>query len=541
MKRIGIMMIVVILIFVGCNDKNISTEKKIEKKEIPKLDGKVLNIAVAEDIESIDPQKVSSIPSFTVLYNVLEGLVREENGEIKPGIAKYWGVSGDGKTYRFYLRDAYWEDGLEITAKQFEHSFRRLVDPRIASDYAFIAFPIKNAQKVYEGELPPEDLKVHAIDDKILEIELENPTEYFLMSLGTMPHFTPMRIDYLEDYKGEYASNCNYLSYNGPFVIEAWEKGEFILLKKNEHYWNKDKINMDYIYMNIELKSAERLYMFENNEIDFVDVPPLMVDSYINQVDLYYSGGNDFLLFNQKNYFLKNKNLREAIARSIDRNEFIDITTQGRYEAATRFVLPVVKGIKETYGEDYPFSFFSKSAEIERANKMLNAAILEFDNIDKQEIKLSLLVSKGEKEAAMIIKEMIEKNLKITIEIDVVEYKERLMRESREEFDIVYTGWTPDYNDPMSYLEIFVSDSTYNHSGYKSRKYDDLVKKAREESIVNKRFNMLFEAEKRILNDYAIAPIQFRRNAWMRKAKLINVYKNFYGPRENFIYADFVD
>lgn len=96
----------------------------------------------------------------------------------------------------------------------------------MASDYAFIAFPIQNAQKVYEGILPKEDLGVTAIDSSILEIVLENPTNYFLESLGTMPHFSPIRNDYLGMYGESYGSDEERMAYNGPFVMQAWNKGE---------------------------------------------------------------------------------------------------------------------------------------------------------------------------------------------------------------------------------------------------------------------------------------------------------------------------
>lgn len=537
MKKFFALALVLILL-AGCQEGPVTPEKR-ENKEPKEV--KTLRFSVAQDVESIDAQRASSVPSFTLLNHILEGLVREENGKIKPGIAKYWEVSADKTVYRFYLRKALWQDNQPILAQEFRDGFRRLVDPEIASDYAFIAFPIKNAQKVYEGELPKEDLGVVALGPDVLEITLEQPTKYFLMSLGTMPHFAPIRKDYMETYGQDYAKDEQKLAYNGPFILKEWAQGEKMTLQKNEHYWDKENIHLDEVDIFVVMRSEDRLYLFENKEIDFVDVPPLMADSYINEAEFYYSGGNDFLLFNQKNERLRHLSLRKAINYAIHRTEFIDITTKGRYEPSGRLVLPVLSGFLKTYGEEYPLSFYPWAGHMEKAQAFLKQALQEMGLQDPQDISLRLLAAKGEKEEAEVLQEMLTENLGIQITLEVELYQERLLKESQGAYDMVYTGWTPDYDDPMSYLEIFVSDSPYNHGAYHSEAFDALVAKAKIETDDKKRYDLLFEAEKVIMEDAAIAPLQFRKMAWLKNPKLVGVYKNFYGTRENFVHGDFVE
>lgn len=312
-------------------------------------------------------------------------------------------------------------------------------------------------------------------------------------------------------------------------------------MKKNPYYWNKEEISLDYVEIFVEINRADRLYLFEQGKTDFVDVPSLMVDSYINEVDFYYSGGCDFLLFNQKNSLLSHLAFRKALIYAVDRNEFVDITTKGIFEASTRFVLPVVDGVQKSYGEEYPLSFYPKRSDLQKAREFLEKGMKEVGIENPKEISFTILTSEGEKQGAAVLANMIEDALGINIEVESVIYRDRLVRESENQYDIVYTGWTPDYNDPMSYLEIFVSNSTYNHGAYNSEAYDALVKRARLEIDEKARLDLLFEAEKVLLEDGAIIPLQFRKMAWMKNPKLVGVYKTFYGTRENFIYADFVE
>jgi oligopeptide transport system substrate-binding protein len=504
---------------------------------------KILKYSLTADVPTLDQHLANSIPSATVGNQIFEGLIRTYLGEVRPGMAEDWKISEDGLTYTFYLRDAYWSDGEPVTAQNFEYGMKRLLDPETASGYAFIGMALKNAGEVNTGELPIDELGVKALDEKTLEIQLENPTGYFLSMLSMM-QFAPAREDYVNQYGQDYSSDAEKNVYNGPFVVKEWKHEDRLILEKNPQYWDADSIKLDEVHIIVVPDGMTALALYESGELDMVEVPAEVVSQYSDKVEYYYNGANDFIKLNMNGTSpLENKDLRLALNYALNRAEFIMLSTGGLYDPNPRYVLPQVNGINGEYGDEYPYEAYPLSGDTEKALEHLNNAMTALGVSNPSDINLELLTTDIERtrKEAEIIQDQIQKALGIKITIKQVPYRQRLDMESARDFEMVVTGWAPDYSDPMTYLELWTTDSGYNHGSYSSAAYDERMEFALTATDNQARMDALFEAEKILLEDGAIIPLQLRRIAMLKNPKLINFENYFVGLNYEYTYADFIE
>ena len=517
-------------------------EEPEEGEEEPAEESKkILRYSLTADVPTLDQHLANSIPSATVGHQIFEGLIRTYQGEVRPGIAEDWDMSEDGTVYTFYLRDAQWSDGEPVTAQDFEYSFRRLLDPETASGYAFIGMALKNANAVNKGEVPVEELGVRAIDEKTLEVELENPAGYFLSMLSMM-QFAPTRQDYVEEFGKDYAANAENNAYNGPFIVKEWRHEDRLILEKNPNYWDADSINLDEVHIIIVPDQMTALAMFEDGELDMVEVPAEVVSQYEDDVEYYYNGANDFIKLQMDGSSpLENKDLRLALNYALDRQEFIMLSTGGLYDPNPRYVLPQVNGVDGEYGDEYPYEAYPVEGDVDTALEHLDAAMEALGVSDPSEIELELLTTDVERtrKEAEIIQDDLESKLGIKINIRQVPYKQRLEMEGNKDFEMVVTGWAPDYSDPMTYLELWTTDSGYNHGSYSNPDYDAKIELARTSTDPQERMDAMFEAEKILLEDGAIIPLQLRRIAMLTNPDLVGFESYFVGLSYEYTYADF--
>ena len=248
----------------------------------PLLAGKnnTLVFSMEAEIPALDPQKSNAAPSFTVGNALFECLVRNVDGKVRPGAASKWEVSPDGKTLTFHLRDAQWSDGKPVTAQDFENGIKRLLDPKTAAEYAFAAYYITGAEAYNLGKNPSADsVGVKAVNAKTLTVKLNNATPYFLGYLGFYC-FAPVRKDIIEKYGATYATSADKAVYNGPFVLKEWKNEQRKLLVKNPGYWNPSAIKLSAVEILQISDTSTALSMFENGELDFVEVPSNLYKQY---------------------------------------------------------------------------------------------------------------------------------------------------------------------------------------------------------------------------------------------------------------------
>lgn len=355
-----------------------------------------LVFSMEAEIPALDPQKANAAPSFTVGNGLFEGLIRTVDGKVTPGMAKEWKTSPDGKTITFKLRDAKWSDGKPVTANDFEYAIKRLLDPKTASEYAFAAYYITGAEEYNLGKNPSAaSVGVKATDAKTLVITLKNPTPYFIAYLGAYS-FAPARKDIVEKFGESYATAADKAVYNGPFILKEWKNEQSKLLVKNKTYWNASAIKLDAVEILQIADTSTALSMFENGELDFVEVPSSLFKQYEKKAGAFYNGADDFIKFqvqpNPEKPWLANVNFRKAIGYAIDRESYCNISTKGLYVPALRYVLPIVMGVDKKYGEEYPLEFYPPKADVAKAKEYLNKALAELKIDSPSKISVEYLI-----------------------------------------------------------------------------------------------------------------------------------------------------
>lgn len=501
----------------------------------------VLRYATRQDPPTLDPQLMNSIPCTTIGVHIFDGLMRYQDGELKEASAESYEVSEDGLTYTFKLKDGLkWSDGEPVKAADYAYGMQRLVDPVTASEYAFIGTVIKNAAKVSEGEVPVDQLGVKAVDDKTLEVTLEYPAPYFLGMLANAS-FSPTRKDVAEKNGKEFAGEADKNVYNGPFVIKEWKHNDRVILEKNPNYWDADSVKLDGVEVLTVADANTAVAMYEEGELDFTDVPQAMSTKYKDQSEAFFDGSADFVTLNQdgSNPYLANKNMRNALNYAMNREDYIKLLG-GVYEPSTRYVLPEVQGVKGTYGEDYKYDAWPVKGDADKAKEYLKTAMSELSITKAEEINLELLIADTEsyKKQAEVIQSQLQDTLGIKVSIKQVPYKQRLKQETDHDFQMVISGWVPDYNDPISYLEIWQSDSSYNRASYSNETYDNYLKESAMATDPKERMDLLFKAEQQLCEDSVIIPTQFRRMEMLKNDRVQNLKTSFVGYQYDFMHVE---
>lgn len=544
---ISFLLVVVMMgsLFTGCGNQQ-ATDGNANKSgsEGKPSYGGVIRFPMTQELDTLDPQEGNSMPAGNISMLCYEGLTRVSAGKVAPGAAESWDISEDGLTYTFHLRDSKWSNGTPVTAHDFENGIKRLVNPDNGFAYSWAAGAIVNAYEFNAGEVTdPSLIGVKAIDDKTLEIKLNYPANYFLGYLQ-MACFQPVNKEWEEQQGEAFGTEADTAIYNGPFVVTEWAHEQSMTLTKNPDYWNAEAIYLDGIEAIRVNEETTAINMYENGELDFCNVPANFVDQYKQEGTLMLdmSGADDWIKFNMANDekpWLQNVNFRKAINYAIDREEIMNLSTNGVYYPATRFVLPIMAGAKKYYVDEHPLNIYSKNAEPDKAKKHLELAMKELGITNAADIEVEFLMPDSEinRLFSEALQDQVSRNLGITITLKLLQRKQQLAMDMNGEFDMVYSGWAPDYDDPLTYLEYYQSTNASNSGKYSNPEYDELVEKGRYEADVVKRGEYFAQAEKLLLEDAAIAPLNFRQRAWTCKDNVKNVVRFFIGSDLDLTYA----
>lgn len=495
---------------------------------------------------NLDPQVGTDTYAMIINNAVREGLVRYKDGQIVPGIAEKWDISEDGLTYTFHLRESKWNDGTALVAQDFEKTFLRLLDPATKSQYAYIAYYIKNAQAYNLGEITDQtQVGVKALDEKTLEVKLESPTKYFLSLMGFLSYL-PSNLDSVAEHGDQYAADADKMLYNGPFILTKWNHQESLVLEKNPNYWNKDAIKLDKVKISIVPEDKTAIGMYEAGDIDLAILGRDYIDKYqqAGKAKMYDKGGSAFIQYNYSGTngeLFTNPNFRQAISYAIDRDAIVNGLLKNGSSVAERFVPPATLGKEKAFGEEYPLQSLPTKADPQKAKEYLDKAVGEVGLNADSLPTIEFLVSDkpDDKLITEAIQDMVFQNLGLKLDIKVVQNKQKLQLMMNSDYQMMWGGWGPDYNDPMTYLDIFMSDSGYNTTGFEETEYDELIKKANQETDVNARGDLLFQAEKYLLDKGPTTPVFFNGGAWISKDNLKNVQMNSFGAEIDFVFAEF--
>ncbi|MED3118914.1 peptide ABC transporter substrate-binding protein [Bacillus thuringiensis] len=538
-SHLMVMALVTSLLLTACNNKADKSDIEVKKQ--------VLNVTVSEEIPSLDTVKTTDGTSAHVMQNIFEGLyVLNDQDQPTPAIAKSFKRSEDGKKYTFKLRkDAKWSNGDPVTAKDFVYGWQRLLDKNTAAEYAFIAFYIKNAEAINKGEKPLTDLGAKAVDDYTLEVELEKPVPYFL-NLMAFPSYYPLNEKFVKEKGDKFGLEADTTLYNGPFVMSSWKHEQGWQLKKNDKYWDKKTVKLEEINYSVVKEVATKVNLYDTGSIDFTLLSGEFVDKYKSNKDEYgeYAESSTFFLrLNQKRNGqdtpLKSKKLREAIALSVDKKGLANVILNNGSKATDQLV---PKGLATgPFGKDYQGAFKNglkydpkkgaaawEAAEKELVKDQVTIELLSYDDGTAKKI-------------ADYVKDQIEKNLKgVTINTKIQPFKQKLKLETAQDYEISYAGWSPDYADPMTFIDMFESKSPYNQMSYSNPKYDEMVGKAGSElmSDAKKRWETLGKAEKLFLEeDAGLVPLYQTGRSYVMKPNVKGIVKHNISSEYSFKWA----
>lgn len=497
-------------------------------------DGKSLHLISISDIPSMDSSLATDATSFDVLNNTMEGLYKlDKHDKAIPGIAKGDPKkSDDGLTWTIELRDAEWSNGEKVTANDFVYAWRKLVTPKTASEYAFIMFDIENAEDINKGKKKPEELGVKAVDDKTLEIKLNRELPYY-QELLTFGSFLPQNEKFVKEKGDKYGTTAKDTLYNGPFTLSDWKTEDNYTLKKNDKYWDKGNVKLDSVNFKVVKEPQTALNMYNAGDVDEALIPAENVNKYKD--DKAYNTELEarvyFMRMNQKDVpEFKNKDLRMAIAQSIDREQYVKSNLNNGSKPAKTLV--PTEFVKDTKGKDYTKGVETENKfDKEAAKKHLEKAKKD---LGKDEFTFELLTydQDNAKKDAEYFKEQIEQNLPgVKIKVKQQPFKQKLKLESSMDYQISFGRWAPDYPDAMSFLELFTSDNVMNETGWKNKEYDKKIEDSGNKLLKKEqeRVEAMQDAESLLLDEATIIPIYQQGNARLTQSYVNDIERHKFG------------
>ncbi|PGQ47105.1 MULTISPECIES: peptide ABC transporter substrate-binding protein [Bacillus cereus group] len=528
------------LLLTACSSKDKETKnnaKVTNKKETKQS----ISLPYIAEIPTMDVTKATDSESMNVMRNVFEGLyILGEDNKVIPGVAKSYEVSEDKKTYTFHLRDSKWSNGTPVTAADFIFSWKRAVNPDTAAEYAFLFFDIKNAKRINSKDLPIDQLGVKAIDDKTLEVQLEQPIPYFI-DLTTFATFLPINEKYFESQGKQYGLEANQLVYNGTFTLDNWKHEQGFQLKKNSNYWDAKTVKLDEINFDIVKDKSTEINLYESGQLDRVGLTGEFVDKYRNNPDFKERSEVtvQFLRLNQKNDVLKNKNARLAIGQAMNKKAFVDTVLNNGSLPADGFI--PADFAKGPDGNDFRKENGALvKDDVKTAKGNWKKAKQE---LGKEQVTLELLTSDNAiaKKNAEYLKGELEKNLEgLTVHVKPQPRKQQIQLLLNSDYDLGVDVWAPDIPDPITFLDIFTTDSSYNFDKYSNQAYDKLIHQVKTDLAGNEtaRWEAMKQAEKILLEDGAVAPFYQPGRSYLQRSTVKGIVTNDFGGEFNYKRAE---
>ncbi|MBV3431700.1 peptide ABC transporter substrate-binding protein [Catenibacterium mitsuokai] len=492
-----------------------------------KTDTDTFRFASELDIQGMDSTVVDDGMSFNAIHAITDGLTAvNEKGKTAPAIAKSWDVSDDGKTYTFHLRDAKWTNGDKVTANDFVYSWRKII--KDAGNYAYMlgsgGASVKNADALMELGANATDeqmatLGVTAKDDQTLVVELENKVPYFT-DLMAFPCYFPQNEKFVEKCGKNYGTKPEYTLSNGAYTMTKWIKGNKATFTKNDKYYDAKAVATKNLEMFLVQDPKTAAQNFDNGKVDYATINSTLVDKYKGK-DTFTTFNEGYLFYlslNFNNKTIADKNVREALSYAINRKDLCENVLKDGSKAATGFVpsqlskSPAGKDFRDTAGDIVGY-------DVKKAQEYLDAAKKE---LGTDTITVDLLY--GTDESPMdTMAEYLQgsfsklKGLKVNMVATVK--KDRIYnRQANGNYQIACTRWGPDYADPTTYLNLFLTGNQNNYGKYSNAKVDSLMKQVQAESDLNKRWDLMTQVEKTALDDLAYIPV-FEKGAAALKAK----------------------
>lgn len=471
----------------------------------------VLHFGNGAEPQTLDPHLAVALNDFHIILALFEGLVSKnpDTLEIEPGVADRWTVSNDGTLYQFHLReDASWSDGTPLTAEDFRWSWWRILNPETASLYNYMLYPILNAEAFAKGELDDfSRVGVRVVDEHTLEVELASPTPYFLQlldhsSLFPVPRHVIEETGTATDQTNPWTRVGNMVG-NGPFELKDWRLNQFVRVEKNPNYWDANKVRLNAIVFHHvdDLGTEERmfragqLHRTESLPTDKVPVyreegsPSLKISPYL---------ATYFYRFNLTREPLNDVRVRKALSLAVDRQQLIDAAVNGLPEPAYAITPPGTLG----YQPPKLFEFDGDEAR----GLLAEAGFPNGEGFPVLEILYNTL--EGHQRIAEVIQQMWKSELNIDVTLTNQEWRVFLDTEADLRYDISRSSWVGDYIDPNSFLDMWITDSGNNRTGWSDPEFDRLILEQAPRAVdQEERFAVFLQAETLLMDAMPLMPL----------------------------------
>lgn len=490
-----------------------------------------LNVNFASEPQTIDPALNSAVDGAVMINHMFEGLYKwvdngNGNATLALGQASDVQVNDDKTVYTFTIReDAKWSDGKAVTANDFVYAWQRLVDPATAADYNYMADILLNANEIMAGEADKATLGVEAVDEHTLVVTLHTPCPYF-EEIMAFPALMPVRQDMIEAGGDQWTFSIDTYVGNGPYKMESWEHGANIRIVKSETYYDYAKLGPKAINFKL-MDDANAIYAaYQSGELNFIEeVPvaeiPALLESGELDIDPYI--GTYYVCFQTQKAPFDDARVRKAFSLTIDRNYIVEQITQTGQVPATGFVPSGINDAQGASGDDFrtvggDYMDVSKeayAANCEEARRLLaEAGYANGEGFPVVEYLYN--TSESHKAIGEALQQMWQTELGVTVNLVNQEWNTFLQTRKEGNYSIARNGWIADYNDPMSFLDMWMTGGGNNDAQYSNAKYDDLIKQAKATNDPAERMKLMHEAEDILMGEDVVhAAIYFYTNKHM--------------------------
>lgn len=500
--------------------------------------GGTLNMRNTMEPTSLNTLLATYAYDFTPINAMIECLYRDDENDVpQPAGAETVDISDDKLVYTFHLReDATWSNGDPVVATDYEFAWQQALNPEVASDYAYMLYFIHNAEPYFNGEVEWSEVGVKVIDDYTLEVTLDNPLPY-ATDLFAFPTLAPINQKFYEEVGADkYATDAEYFCCNGMYELTEWSHNSQIVFQKREDYWNADAVGPDEIVYKIITDSQAGLNSYLSREIDYTDLDSGEVVQQAEaagfEVGVKPARSSYYLIVNTEDEFMSNQNLRLALAYSIDKQALVDTVYQNDNQPMTSFTPPAIMGAAGADGPSFQEALleergemYSASGDLEKAQEYLQAALEELGcTVDELNLSIDCADDSLRRNCATFLQEQWRQNLGIeNITVNSMQTKQVSANRQSGDYCMSLGGWSPDYNDAINFLDLWVTDGGNNDSFWSNEEYDNLIAQATAEADEEVRQQYLFDAEEILAAEMPVIPLYWQcQNYSYNKDKIVD-------------------
>ncbi|GKV55263.1 dipeptide-binding protein DppE [Sporosarcina sp. NCCP-2222] len=486
----------------------------------------VLYLNNGQEPTSFDPSIGFDAVSWSALNNIMEGLTRlDENHKAVEATAEKIDISDDGLTYTFHIRDnAKWSNGDPVVAGDFVFAWKHMLNPDTASPAAFLAYFIEGAEAYNNKEGSADDIAIKAEDDKTFVVKLSAPNEAFL-NIITNPSFFPINEKVATENPDWHTEAATFVG-NGPFKLSSWDHNVSFEFEKNENYWDADAVKLNKVHWAMVNDSNTEYQMYQSGELDLSGVPSELAEQLKDSDELVVEdqAGLYFYRFNTSMEPFTNTKIRRAFAMAVDQEEIVQYVTKNGEKPAHGFVAygfigPDGKEFRDTVGDLISYN-------PDEAKKLLEEGMKEEGYTELPKVTLTYSTSESHQNIAIALQSKFKEVLGADVELQNVEAKVFASEQKEFKYQLSRSSFLHDYADPVNALESFITGSSMNRTTWSNAEYDKLIEDIKNQTDENKRWELLQDADRLLMEEMPVFPLYFYNQTTLEKPGVSGILRH---------------